>query len=143
MSTAAKGFTLLELLLVLALITLVGGLLTVPGVLFRDTLAERARLNELVSLIRQARTQAMTESASHILYLTNNDIILKKEDSSGIELVVKTWPWPKEFSLQNNISVGFNAQGHPNQSGTLTLLDKRGRAKYIAVAVGTGRVRVY
>jgi prepilin-type N-terminal cleavage/methylation domain-containing protein len=143
MRTAAKGFTLPELLLVLALIALVSGLLTVPGILFRDTLAERARLNELVSMIRLARTQAMTESTPHMIYFTNNDIILKKENIAGAEIMVKTWPWPKEFSLQNNISLGFNAQGHPSESGTLILLDKKGREKRIAVAVGTGRVRVY
>jgi hypothetical protein len=111
--------------------------MVLPGKTFIDRIHIRSDLSELVSIVREARVQAMTESSDCTVMF--KDRIIQLTSSQG----TKEQSLPASLSLKETITVGFNSAGHPIESGTIVLQDTKGKEYRISVAVGTGRVRLY
>ena len=138
-----RGFTLIELLVAVALISALVVIIIIPGSSLKRSIAEKAGLNHIVSLLRLSRQQAIAESLTIKIYFSAEEIVQKKVLLSGKEVPFKTEMIPKELSLVKDVMVGFNSQGHPVKSRTIVLLNSKGQEKRIAVSVGTGRIRLY
>ena len=105
---------------------------------FQGRLDVRSGLERLVTLVRSARTDAITGSQDVSLTFQPVTSVFVSTTQGTTNV-----PFPKGLTVQDEQTIAFNAQGHPIQSGTVTILDDRGGEHFIAVAVGTGRVRSY
>ena len=73
MKNKARGFTLLELLVVIVLLILVISVSSVSIVSSQDGARMRTSARQLLSVLRSARTQAMTEGVEAGIRLSSQD----------------------------------------------------------------------
>ncbi|MEX0331346.1 MAG: type II secretion system protein [Puniceicoccaceae bacterium] len=81
-----RGFTLIELILVIALIALVGGLMVVNGQAILKGLGEEPVDRILQNAVREARYQAASLKEQAFLYYDEENGFLRVNSSTGREL---------------------------------------------------------
>jgi len=138
-----RGFTMLELVCVLALLALIMGLV-MPG-LSRAWKRERDRasLRQLAIALRTARSEAATRRQRVRLFLDLKNGQYRLEGSkqqgelSGMRLTEASLVWQDPF--KRNGYIAFYADGC-SSGGKLTLIDTAGRRHLLKVEVITGKV---
>jgi general secretion pathway protein H len=142
---APRGFTLLELLIVLALISLVLGLV-VPS-LYRNVKRERDRasVRQLSAVLRLARSTAVTQRQRVRVFVDVNAgrYLLEKPrkvgDLSGVSVTEPHLVWPGQDRRRGYIA--FYGDGS-SSGGRLALVGPAGQRHVIEVEIITGRVTV-
>jgi general secretion pathway protein H len=140
---AQAGFTLLELMVVLALMTLLMGL-TLPS-LVRSWEREknRATLRELTATLRTARSEAITGGYKVRLFLNLRSGRYRLEGSAregtltGVRLTDASLVWQDPEKSQGYIA--FFEDGS-SSGGRLTLVEHTGRRYILEVKPITGKV---
>ncbi|MBU0580625.1 MAG: hypothetical protein KKA19_05565 [Candidatus Margulisbacteria bacterium] len=139
----SSGFTLLELIVISAIISLLVVLILFPAKSLKDSITEKSSLHYLVSILRNCRQQAIAESTNIKIEFQKNEVILKKENTSGQTNTFKTIPLPQGLKLQKPVQIGFNSRGFPIQSNSIIFINNKGKERRITLAVGTGRITLY
>lgn len=142
-SQGERGFTLLELVCVLALLSLLMGL--VLPALQRDWQrgVERARLRQLASTLRLARSEAATLNRRLRVFLDLDSNRYRLEGTNqqgelrGFRPVEASLVWQDPFKRHGYIV--FYGDGS-SSGGGLTLLDSTGQRYLVEVEIITGKV---
>ncbi len=137
------GFTLLELLAVLALMGLLLGL-TLPSLMHTwEREKHRAALRELTTALRTARSEAVTKSQTVRLFLNLQTGRYRLEGAAregaltGMRLSDARLVWQNLEKTQGYIA--FYGDGS-SSGGALTLIDATGRRYLLEVKPVTGKV---
>lgn len=142
----SKGFTLLELIMVICIISIVSCVVILNGNVLSNH-KEKKELKELINDLNYTRNNAIIESKKYILtfipnknyYLIhkveNKEIIVKKKEFTNGIKILKT-------SLKGD-KIIFNSTGAPSNAGTINLENSKGEEIEITIGVATGKIRVY
>ena len=118
-----KGFTLLELLIVIAVLGVIMGMGFINGREFLDNREERTAIHTFQQSIRQGATSAAARGRRTELVMQNDTLILREVDAP--EKIIATQELPKD--LATNLDAGslltFEPPGKIN-STTLNALDQ-------------------
>lgn len=141
-----RGFTLVELLLVISLMIVIGAI-AVPAL---TPLMEQMKLNadsrQIAYEMRKARQEAIMEGKPQTLEFYIDSRIYQRlygnryHLSPGIEYGGTTTFAP--LYKYGPPACEFSASGVPSHAGTVTLKNQWGDKRYIIVSVATGRIRV-
>jgi general secretion pathway protein H len=138
-----RGFTMLELVCVLALLALLMGLV-LPGMQRSwQRGRERASLRQLASTLRVARSEAATLHRRIRVFLDLDTNRYRLEESgqqgqmAGMRLVEAHLVWQDAFKRQGYIA--FYGDGS-SSGGQVTLVDSLGRRHWVGVETITGKV---
>ena len=140
---AQVGFTLLELLVVLALMTLLMGLVLPSLVRSWEREKNRATLRGLTATLRTARSEAITRGLKVRLFLNLKSGRYRLEGSAqegtltGVRLTDARLVWQNPEKSQGYIA--FFGDGS-SSGGKLTLVEPAGRRYLLEVEPITGRV---
>ena len=140
---AQAGFTLLELMAVLALMTLVMGLALPSLVRSWEREKNRATLRELTATLRTARSEAITRGLKVRLFLNLKSGRYRLEGSAqegtltGVRLTDARLVWQNPEKSQGYIA--FFGDGS-SSGGKLTLVSPAGRQYLLEVEPITGKV---
>lgn len=137
------GYTLIELTAVLMIVAILTAI-TLPPL---HTIFDRFMLEEaawrLARDLRQAQQLAVVqEETFHVQfqYSLNRYVIRRSGETWA---VVELPPGIKmEATSFTRNEVFFYPSGAPSMGGTIPLVNKRGKKRYVKVTVATGRVRV-
>ncbi len=148
-----KGFSLIEMMVVLAIIALVVGMSLPYFGRFTGGNALRASTRQISSLIYTARSLAITHRKPYAVTfdVMEGDVAVK--DAGSSELVEKQYHLPETISLEHPEGadpVGFKDDrivftptgGVSGETGTLWLKDRKGNTAQITVHQSTGRLKV-
>lgn len=140
-----KGLTLIELLLVLALISVLFSL-AIPAISRAEQdWSLKADANKIAAVLRSARQEAVfTGKFQSVLFYPDSHCYRVHGKSyqylnTGIKYVGRT-TFTKEIS--NAPACTFSAAGVPSSGGTVTLTNKYNKRLYIILNPVAGRVRV-
>lgn len=130
-SNYRKGFTLVEVLLVLSIIILLITLTIPLGIRFYSTRQLDVSENGIVQTLRRAQIKAMSmeRDSAFGVYITSEEYVLFKGDS----YIARDISYDEIFDLPDNLSItGLSEivfsklKGTPSDTGTITLfLDNR------------------
>ena len=137
-----RGFTLVELLLVMAIVALVGAL-SVPMLQTTQVSADlTSSTQKLISTLRRAQWQATTEQEADSwgVYFDNgvkSFILFKGVNYAGRDQTAdQVFSWPATFTLSTDFGneIIFNlASGQPTASGTVELTSGNNQTKAILI----------
>ena len=134
---SASGFTLLELIMVIALMALALGVLGTGLGRGLQAAHERQALGEIIAALRQTRTQAVLNGAARQLQF---DLHARSFQVPG--QAARRWPESLAVQLTSAAELGpavaFFADG--SSSGGHLILDRKGRRWRIDIAWLTGHV---
>ena len=128
-----SGFTLIEILVVVAIFVIVLGFALGVGSEFYRSQVLIAEKDNLVGLLRSARNQAMNNinQSSHGVFIDSNQYILFEGESYS----ARHQDFDEAFPLSYGVSIGganevvFRAlDGQSSASGTITITNSRGTA---------------
>ena len=137
-----SGFTVIELIMVLSLISLLFSFSFPSLASLRCTLVGKAVIRKISSQIRMAKIEALNQGKTTKIVFdpVHNKYIYT--DGSGIsthhELPAEASLYRTNFQLN---TLRFNNTGTPSGGGTITL-KVRNNLKYIIITPVTGRVRI-
>jgi len=147
--TAVKGFTLIEIIIVLFIIGLATGIAGIMISRNSSSLELRKFTKEMTSVLRYARNSAVSEKQIYCLSFDPeknmvtlysetidykiNDLVLSKELPDGIEIMIGEG--------QDDPHLEFMPQGN-SSGGMIEIRDREGRAYYIEVNRITGKINV-
>lgn len=145
-----KGFSFVEMMAVLALLSILAALAVPSFVRWRQNLEYREAARNIVSLLREARSRAIARNREHRVEFEQSS--RRYGLRAGDKAVNSNWPdvppvtdWatcPSEVNFSANISsVQFNTNGTAN-GGTITVKDGLLVKKYEIVVNRTGRIRI-
>ncbi len=143
-----RGFSLLELLVVLALITALSGvaLLQGPRLLGGWRLAAAAR--QIVMELKFARARAILTSATHRVHFFTADSTYRQERqraSGTYDAIAAAAPLPTSVAIAACTAAGsgisFRPRGNAGAFGTVTLRNAYGQQRAVIVDI-VGRIRV-
>jgi general secretion pathway protein H len=142
MASQTRGFTLIELILVLALIALLAGL-TLPAVgRGVDALQVRAEVGSFAAFLRYAREQAITRREAQEVTI-NPDAHLLTLRAAGAESSRATRRLSPRISITADSPTGLTitfSPGGVSTGGSFRLVGPDGRAYRVSVNPLTGRV---
>lgn len=134
-----RGFTLLELLLILAMLALVSGL-AMPSIgRGIDALQVRTEVARLVAFLRYGRQQAITKGRPHSVVIdpVNHQYALR---ASGEEAPLLSRAFHPSLKVSGDpLTVTFMPQGL-SSGATVQVVGARGRAYMVTVDPVSGRV---
>ena len=137
-----KGYTLLELLVVIALIAIVLSV-SIPSFKIVFNTAEKKELMELKKDLIYARNKAVMENDIYTikLFIKQNryqiikkGVIVIKDKTMSAGIIIK----------ENNISniVDFYPTGAPSKAGTIELRNKKNQVIFITINIATGKINL-
>lgn len=142
-----KGYTLLEILVVLALLSIILSILVLKsGVI--SSVRERNELNAFRKDILFARNSSIVENCFYILILDekNNSYIIKKQ---GIKLNeqenFKTVKFKNGLVLDKNHDkkiIRFYSTGSPDKGNTIRLTNRKKEVIEVSISPATGSVKL-
>lgn len=136
---AESGFTLIETLFVLFLFTLICTLAMPAFAMISQNKVEKQFAMEVRSLLESARSLAVSQERSWIVFFHLNSLQLQQVDNGSKH---KTITIPKRCEMNHNFRRGqvvFRQMGHA-VGGTLQLRCESGYEVVWKVQVGSGRV---
>ncbi|MTI14988.1 GspH/FimT family pseudopilin [Sansalvadorimonas verongulae] len=132
---ASVGFTLVELMVVMAVLAILAGVVT-PS--FTDMVVRNGvstHTNKMISLLRYARSEAISRQNSVVLCNGNTDgsacgnstdIVLVVDEADGTVLLVSP-PIPRQVVTQPaNLNIRFEPNGSTSNSGEINFQNKGG-----------------
>lgn len=138
-----RGFTIIELLVVLAIISLIAGLTLSSLTTFRSRRAVKNAAAEIVSALTLARSRTLNglNDTVHGVYFATSSLVIfsggifnpNDPSNQAINLI----PAGLAISLTNGQSVIFNRRsGVTNNVGTITITN--GQASQVVTILGSG-----
>lgn len=154
MNDKAKGFSLVELIVVVALIGIITAIATPSFMDWRRNVEYRAAARDIVSMMREAKARAISTNREHRVefVVANRQYRMTQGNraagSSNFNTIIRDWVSLPE-GVNMNIAftggasnVGFNPHGGSG-AGNVTILDSGASTRYtITITATTGRVRV-
>lgn len=148
-----RGFSLIEMMVVLAIIALVVGMSLPYFGRFTGGTALRASTRQISSLIYTARSLAITQRKPYAIIFDVQEGDVRVRDAGSLELAEKQYHLPATVSLEHPEGadpVSFKDDrivftptgGVSGETGTLWLKDKKGNTAKITVHQSTGRIKV-
>lgn len=134
--TSKKGYTLLELLVVIALFSLVLSIALPKGNLYAAYL-EKTELKELKSDLLYSRNKAIVDNRVYIVYFSSKDCYQIKLNNQVIKRKEL-----KTLNVSGLKEIRFTAAGVPTQAGSLNVSGKRKNYK-ITISPITGGIRIH
>ena len=141
------GFTLIELIVVIAIIGVLIGVVVLPLVKFRQQQALQNSTNAIVAVLNDARTKtfAALNNTSYSVYLSSTAATLftgttYSSGTSTNEVYTLEFPVTASWSLQGagNSILFDRLKGTTSQYGTITLSISGGATKTVTItALGT------
>ena len=146
------GFTLIEMMVVLAIIALVMGMSLPYFGKFTSGSQIRAATRRITTLLYAARSLAITQRKPYavVFDVTSNEITI--QDKSSSEIIEKRYSIPSTVSFhepedsdpitfKDDRVVFTTTGGLAGETGTIWLQDKKGNSAKITVHQSTGRVK--
>ncbi|MCE5196468.1 MAG: prepilin-type N-terminal cleavage/methylation domain-containing protein [Negativicutes bacterium] len=138
--SAKKGYTLIELMLVLALLAMLLGLAMPNYQRLTATLHLQSTANEIAAQIRQTRLIALKENSSiRILCSTGSDGRQRLARYRGVFVLKPAYPIRSDVTV-SKLDFTFLANGNINMGGSITLRNRLGETLQIVIQPVTGRV---
>lgn len=145
-----KGFTLLELLLVLAMLGILLSLAWPINRNFSDLVNLEVAGRQILGQARLAQTAALSGSSDCSLRWLNlgggspaqGQIVASK--ITGGTMIVKSFSLPAGYLVNTNFTshiLNYTSEGTPSRGGTITLTSPAGRRRFI-IASSIGRLRL-
>lgn len=145
-----EGFTLVELLVALAVVAVLSALTAPSFAQWRQNIEYRKAARDIVCLLREARSRAIATNREH--RVEYEPASRKYGLRAGDRAVNTNWPdappvtsWetlPPEVNMSSNVpSVQFNTNGTAN-GGTIRVMDENLVQRYEIVVNRTGRIRI-
>ncbi len=137
-----KGFTLLELIVVVGLIVLVGTFITPTYQLLLSQLQLNTAVEQVAEQVRLAQQKTVTEQTIYGITFTvgaTSVPLYSYNSGTGTKTTQSTLQLPTNISISTvsfstNTDIRFATSGAPNYSGTLTLLDSiRSKSRTIEI----------
>ena len=155
--TGKKGFTLVEMLVILAIISMLMGI-TIPFTAgFGKGLRIKTSARAILGTLRLARSSAITQRDKYavVFDVKNNEYWI--QDASGAILEkkhrlpgsIKFKAGPKEneedadpITFENDTVTFYATGGIEGISGSITIMDKSGQSKTISIISSTGKISI-
>jgi Tfp pilus assembly protein FimT len=145
----SQGFTVLELLIILALMGVISAMSLPAFAQWRQNVRYKDATRNIVYMLREARSRAISINREHRVELdpvngryrmTQGD---SAQDSTNWDTVVQDWiPLQAEVAIESNVSsIHFNPNGTAN-AGTISIQDTGHVTRYRIRIVSIGRIRV-
>lgn len=158
---SAKGFSLLELLMAMAIITIAMSVSVPSFQVWVDNYRLRGTASGVVDALQMARSEAVSRNQNVVLQFTSNSWQLFVDDGSGggtennftrdgSEPILRTFATPPGIELYEykfgvaNAYTGFNSRGMPinsNCAGTVKGMNKGDKTFTIALSLAGSVVR--
>jgi len=143
-----RGITLTELLVVMAIISILLSFAMPSFNTWRNNIMYRQAARSIMLVLREARSRAITTSHEHRVEFDparKMHRITQGNRASGStewSVIVRDWTsLPREVLLETNVqSIQMNTNGTAN-GGTINILDLSANPKYAVVIHRTGRIR--
>lgn len=138
------GFTLLELIIVMALLAMVAALAVPQFNQVLDNISLKADAQKMARVLQYARQEAISSGHSKTVYFYDQSTKYKVRDgdtywlSSGITYALVRMSGRAE----GKPACVFSASGIPSSCGTVYLRNRQGKILHVIVNVSAGRVRV-
>lgn len=144
MYKSKKGFTLIELIVVIAIISIILGMAAPSSNVIRKS-KEKSELKELKRDIEYARDNAIFHNQvySVIFYVNENRYVIKSNKNNIIKK--KTLSSDLKILRTNFINdrIIFSYIGAPNRGGTISLTNSKGEIINVTVRPATGKAFIY
>jgi general secretion pathway protein H len=137
-----KGFTLIEVIVVIAIIGILAGISTPAFMEIAQNARYREASRNLTSALREARSLAVNTNRQHRVEIDseNRQVRLLGADMA----LVRQWEVAPTVSLDPPLtSFTFNPNGSVAQQGEISVLDLKGAIRFRVQAESSGRVRIY
>lgn len=141
--TARKGYTLIEILIVIALFSILLSL-ALPNLNFYLNFMERQEMEEFRNDLLYARNMAILENRYYIVYFFQdlNAYMIKTGEHSP---AIKNKTFNNGLRLSKNSTTTnftFTSTGAPANSGTVYIVNRKGRRYRVTLSPATGRIEV-
>lgn len=139
------GYTLLELLVVVALITIVLSV-GIPSLQIIFNTKEKKELMEFKRDIIFARNSAVVENKIFILSLDNENNCYRILKADKITIIVKDVKFSNGIIMkQNNFNnlIKFLPTGAPSDAGTISMTNRKKQKIEITITPATGKISLY
>ena len=141
--TAKKGYTLIEILMVIALFSIILSL-AIPNMGFYKDILEKQEISELKKDLLYARNLAIVDNKTYTVYFKKdeNSYFIKAKDSDSI---IKNKTFSNGLKLDNKDVLGsfiFNPTGAAGNSNTLIIKTSRHKRYEIKLSPVTSRIAV-
>ena len=138
---AARGFTLLELIVVMLIIGLAAGLAAPSIARSMDAVKVRAQIASFAALLRHAREQAITSGRQHSVVIDSQAAQIRLIAGDDEVKRKRAFPagWAFEGTATQNLTVRFEPQG--SSSGAEFRIVAAATVYQVTVDSMTGRVR--
>lgn len=147
MDKTNRGFTLVELLAVLAIFTIISAVATQNFGIILSKARMNTTIMELVSDIRYAQQIAIGERINcYIVFDNKNKFYSIRVDANPLPKIIKWVNFDKKINLITNFPDNrfhFTSMGAPSSGGTIDINYGTTKICTITVLPATGRVRVY
>ena len=138
-----RGFTLLELLVVLAILAILGAVAIPVGSVLLPAFALNGAARQIQSELHKIKRQAIAENVTFRLAFseTEDDYTIERVGGTTTQQGIK--PLPNGIDIRNAITLGFTPRGTatPGTGGTVKLCNSKGTGTNIVLS-STGRVRI-
>jgi prepilin-type N-terminal cleavage/methylation domain-containing protein len=144
-----QGFTLTEVVVVVALAAILAGLALPPFIQWLKNAEYRASARNILSILRETKSKAITSNREHRVEfesvnrryrVTRGD---RANNSSDWSTVVYDWTiLPPQVHMHANVEkIHMNTNGTSN-AGTIKIQDAAAVKKYEVIVASTGRIRI-
>lgn len=137
-----QGYTLLEILVVLALISIILSI-AIPSIKVIGNFEEKKEMKNFRRDIISARNMAIIEGSIYVLtiYEKDNSYIIKSKGKVIKNIKLAYWEIMPENTLDSKIK--FLSTGSPDKGGTIGLKNKRKKITKLTILPVTGKLNVY
>jgi prepilin-type N-terminal cleavage/methylation domain-containing protein len=154
----SQGFTLIEMIVVLGIISAVLGITTVYFFNYKSGAALKISANNIVAALNQARSLAITRRVEHgVAFDSVNSayFVFAKPDSATRQLVTSPLKTSSGVVIEStNLPIDpqalinlpaeiFNITGSAESNASIYLVNSQGKYYTLTIINTTGRVRIY
>lgn len=138
-----KGYTLIELVMVLLLIALLGSGVQIGNRMVKEVTL-KAKVSEVVEGIEYIKQSAVATGNTYATLCFENRVLFRKLPHNTLYKVQLGQSISVPAHMTGEHFFKFNGRMAPSKGGTLILEDKSlGKRARITVGIATGKVRVY